>query len=176
MTEAQALSWLIVAHVEKIVTRARAMSEDQWNWSSEPHVPSTAALAEHAWSWLVSDRMHIQDPNEEIGFCPEGPTPPKDNLIDLLEAEAATWQNMLEPMDSATLDEPRRNFGQQFVTVRFLVLHMAQNVIYKSGQVSMNYFAQGLDGTEPYTAPFPRDMVELVRQERELIKTAGAPG
>jgi hypothetical protein len=32
---------------------------------------------------------------------------------------------------------------------------MIQNTIYKHGQFSTLYFALGLDGTEPYSAPFP---------------------
>lgn len=35
------------------------------------------------------------------------------------------------------------------------LVNMILNSIYKNGQVSMIYFALGLDGTEPYSAPFP---------------------
>jgi hypothetical protein len=37
---------------------------------------------------------------------------------------------------------------------------MIQNCIYKNGQLATIYFALGLDGTEPYEAPFPNPIYE----------------
>ena len=41
------------------------------------------------------------------------------------------------------------------MNVRWFVGHMVQNTIYKHGQFSTIFFAQGLDGDGPYEAPFP---------------------
>ena len=44
--------------------------------------------------------------------------------------------------------------------MRGFVCHMIQNTIYKHGQFATIYFALGLDGTEPYNAPFPNPIYE----------------
>lgn len=82
---------------------------------------------------------------------------------------------MLTTMDTRTMDEPRRNFGYYEIDVRRLVTHMVQNVVYKSGQVSTNFFALGLDGDEPYTAPYPKDVLEYFRGQESTVG-AGATG
>lgn len=76
MTEAEAYNDILQLHLGKIIPRARAMSEAQWNWSPAPFAPTTAALVQHAWVWLVSDRVQIEDKNEN-GFCPETYLPHK---------------------------------------------------------------------------------------------------
>ncbi len=175
MTEPEAYRDLLELHLKKIIARSLAMSEVQWNWSPSPSAPTTAALVEHAWVWLVSDRVQIQDRNEN-GFCPEHLPESKEDLIAALEEEAGEWKRMLTSMEPALLDDPLKNFGVQEIDVRRLVTHMVQNVIYKSGQLSANYFALGLDGTEPYSAPFPRDVLEEIRGAEESAVIAGASG
>jgi hypothetical protein len=44
--------------------------------------------------------------------------------------------------------------------VRGFVCHMVQNTIYKNGQFMTLFYALGLDGTEPYDAPFPNPIYE----------------
>jgi hypothetical protein len=175
MTEAEAYDDILQSHLNKIITRARTMSEDQWLWSPAPCAPTTAALVNHAWTWLVSDRLQILDQNVKV-FCPEHAPASKDALVDALEIEAGEWNKMLTSMTSTYMDESRKNFGVQDIDVRRLIAHMVQNVIYKSGQVSANFFALGLDGTEPYTAPFPKDVVEYLRKQQESAMGAGTPG
>ena len=41
------------------------------------------------------------------------------------------------------------------MNVRGFIAHMIQNVIYKHGQFATIFFALGMDGDGPYTAPFP---------------------
>ena len=39
---------------------------------------------------------------------------------------------------------------------------MYQNCVYKSGQISMIYFALGLDGEGPYEADFPNPIYNML--------------
>ena len=47
--------------------------------------------------------------------------------------------------------------------MRGFVDHMIQNAIYKRGQFATLYFALGMDGIEPYDAPWPNPIYAEVR-------------
>ena len=94
---------------------------------------------------------------------PRVPDAPADQmaLCDALDAETARWQALLDAMTDAQMAEPRHQFNTpEEWSVRGSVYHMVQNCIYKHGQLSALFFALGLDGTEPYSAPFPNPIYE----------------
>ena len=50
------------------------------------------------------------------------------------------------------------------MNVRGFVGHIVQNCVYKNGQFMTLYYALGLDGTAPYTAPFPNPIYAQMRE------------
>jgi hypothetical protein len=74
-----------------------------------------------------------------------------------MEEEADNWEALLKSLTPEDLDRPSPQFGrpESSANVRWLIAHMVQNVIYKHGEFATIFFALGLDGTEPYDAPFP---------------------
>ena len=78
-------------------------------------------------------------------------------MCDALEQEADAWEELLKGLRPEDLLRAGRQFGREeaLVNVRWFVAHMVQNVIYKHGQFSTIFYALGLDGEEPYDAPFP---------------------
>ena len=134
------------------------MPPDRWDWQVEIAAPSARTLAEHTYQWLVCDRQHILQPN--VSLHPDVPTPPQDPqaMCAVLQAEVDTWKEMILAMSPEYLAELRSQFGIFEMNVCGFVCHMIQNCIYKHGQFSSIYFALGLDGTEPYSAPFPNSI------------------
>jgi ankyrin repeat protein len=61
----------------------------------------------------------------------------------------------MSTLDPTTLDEVRYHFGVFPRDVRFMLVHIAQQVIYKNGQLSTLYYALELDGVGPFAAPVP---------------------
>jgi len=77
-------------------------------------------------------------------------------MCDALARETENWRMLIRGLTPEKLAEPRRQFDSEPVlNVRWFVYHMIQNSIYKHGQFSVLFFALGLDGREPYMAPFP---------------------
>jgi hypothetical protein len=143
---------------------AELMSEAQFDFTYNAAAPNARTLVTHAWQWLVCDRMHIEEPDaSKHPRVPEAPES-KAALIAELEAEASRWDELLKAMPAEKLDEKRHQFNrtESDWSVRGCVYHMLQNVIYKNGQLSYLAFSFGLDGTEPYAAPFPNPIYEEV--------------
>lgn len=89
-------------------------------------------------------------------------------MVAALEEETANWMRMLEGMDDERLDARARQFGgENEGTARGFVCHMVQNAIDKHGQFSTLFFALGLDGEEPYDAPWPNPKCERAKAGRE---------
>lgn len=78
------------------------------------------------------------------------------------EVETEKWNQLLRNMPPEQLDRPglQFNIAEAKMNVRGFIGHIIQNTIYKHGQFSTLFFALGLDGTEPYTAPFPNPIYE----------------
>lgn len=77
---------------------------------------------------------------------------------------------MITSLTPSQLDETRHQFNDYESSVRgfithILQTHILQNTIYKHGQLSTIYFALGLDGAEPYAAPFPNTFYAMLREE-----------
>ena len=79
-----------------------------------------------------------------------------------LSAETEAWSRLLRSLTPADLDQPGNQFNMPDnpMNVRGFIGHMIQNTIYKHGQFSELFFALGLDGTAPYTAPLPNPIYE----------------
>ena len=147
---------LLCGHLEGFTARLRMLPADKWDWTPDVAAPTARILATHAWQWLICDRHHIGEP--DASKHPRVPEPPADpqKMCDALAEETENWRQLLQSLSEEQLDAPRRQFNGNYpLTVRWFVCHMIQNLIYKHGQFSTLFFALGLDGTEPYTAPFP---------------------
>ncbi len=163
-SENDAYATLLYWYVSHFVSRLRQLPPERWEWQTAVPAPSPRILAEHAWQWLVCDRQHILEPDVNLHI--DVPTPPEDQqaMCDLLKAEAEMWRDMILAFTPEQLDEPRSQFGVSERNIRWFICHMIQNCIYKHGQLATIYFALGMDGTEPYSAPFPNPLYELMRK------------
>ncbi|HEX5322183.1 MAG TPA: DinB family protein [Capsulimonadaceae bacterium] len=163
--EKQAYVGLLCGHLEGFVYGLRKLPEDKWDWTYAPPAPTPRILASHAWQWLQCDRQHIAEPDAlKHANIPEPPRDPKA-MCDALAEETERWREMILGFTAEQLDSPRRQFnGDHAMTVRGFVCHMIQNTIYKHGQFATIFFALGLDGAEPYDAPFPNPIYEWLKK------------
>lgn len=160
--EMTAYEMLLCGHLEGFIYRLRQLSPEQWDWTPDKAAPSPRTLAVHAWQWLICDRQHIGEPDaSKHARIPEPPTD-TNALCDAMAEETENWRHLLRSLTPEQLARPslQFNYSEARMNVRGFICHMIQNVIYKHGQFSELYFALGLDGTEPYTAPFPNPIYE----------------
>ena len=94
------------------------------------------------------------------------PVPTPDGqiaLCDALAEETDRWEAMILSLTPEQLGEERHQFNDPGPwSIRGILHHMNQNCVYKNGQLSYLYFAMGLDGTDPYAAPFPNPIYDEV--------------
>jgi hypothetical protein len=153
-------SRLLCGHLRSMVSRMRQVPEDLWDWTPDPAAPTTRLLAAHAWQWLVCDRQHIMEPDvTKHRFVPVPPTDPHA-MCDAIDVEIENWREMLSQLSPEDLAQPRSQFNKGDLNVAWFISHSLRNCIYKLGQFSTLYFALGLDGTDPYEAPFPNRFYE----------------
>jgi hypothetical protein len=159
----KACAQLLCSHLRGMVWRLRMLPEDKWDWTPDPAAPTARILATHAWQWLICDRQHILE--ADAAKHPAVPEPPASTaaLCDALAAETEHWEQLILSLTPEQMDEPRAQFNKSQMTVFGFVCHMIQNCIYKHGQFSTLFFALGLDGTEPYDAPFPNPCYKMMR-------------
>lgn len=156
-TENEAYVELLCRHLTDMIDRLRAIPAEQWDWTPAPSAPSPRMIAQHTWNWLVADRQHLQESNVTRHLpIADSPTDP-EALCAALEAERDYWRQTLPALTPEQFAEERFQFGMAPFGVRSLVTHITQQVIYKHGQLSTLYYALGLDGEAPYTAPYPND-------------------
>ena len=161
--ENHAYSAMLCGHLTVIVRRLRQIPADQWDWSPNRAAPTARMLAGHAWQWLISDRQHIREPDAlKHDRIPDPPDDP-GAMCEALELESARWKELILSLTPEQLASPRLHFNDDERDVRWFVCHMIDNTIYKSGQLATLYFALGLDGSDPYTAPLPNSEYELLR-------------
>ena len=164
--ENEAYIELLCGHLQRLTRRLRRIPAERWEWQPTIAAPSPRLLAQHAWLWLVSDRLHLLEPDATRHEPPADPPTAQDELCALLDEESCQWRSLLHELTPERLSEPRRAFNWRPVNVRWLVWHMCQNVIYKHGQLATLYFMLGLDGDEPYRAPLPQDDYERLAEMR----------
>ena len=155
-TENEAYASLLCDHLQVMARRLRQIPPDKWDWTPHIAAPTARILAAHAWQWLICDRRHIGE--ADALKHPRVPDPPSDPaaMCEALEEETRRWKALILDLSAEDLAAPRRQFNDEPpYNVRWFICHMIQNTIYKSGQLATLYFALGLDGVEPYTAPFP---------------------
>lgn len=156
-TEQELYEMILCGHLRGFVARLRMLPADRWDWTPDVAAPTPRILAVHTLQWLQCDRRHIAEPDaSKHERIPEAPTDTTE-LCDALAAETDAWSHLLKSLTPAELDRPGRQFNieDSRLNVRGFIGHMVQNTIYKHGQFSTLFFALGLDGVEPYTAPFP---------------------
>lgn len=159
---------MLYDYVQSMVEWLRKIPEEQWDWTPAVYAPTPRQVAEHTWVTLVCDRQHVEQP--DVSLHPLVPDPPREPaaLCAALEAEATWWREWLGRQTPETYLTPRKQFGVAPVNVRWMVFHITQQVVYKLGQLSTLYYALGLDGTEPYQAPFPNEYYLRHRQMLEI--------
>ncbi len=162
--ETKACADILCNHLRGMVSRARLIPPDKFDWTFAPPAPTPRILVTHAWQWLVCDRQHLEQPDASLH--PRVPDAPTDQqaLCDALAAETDRWEQLLASLTDERMAETRQQFNDASWdwSVRGSVYHMVQNCIYKHGQLSTLFFALGLDGTEAYTAPFPNPIYDEV--------------
>lgn len=162
--ETEAYAQLLISHLRGMVRSLRRIPEDKWDWTPDVAAPTPRILATHAWQWLQCDRQHINEPDAMKHTDVLEPPRDPQAMCDAFEEEINTWKDLILSLTPEQLDEDRYQFnGEWNLTVRGFVCHMIQNCIYKNGQLSTLYFALGLDGTDPYDAPFPNPIYAEMR-------------
>ena len=161
--EISAIARMLCGHLYTIVERGRAIPADKFDYAFALPAPTARVLVTHTYQWLVCDRQHIEIPN--ASQHPRLPEPPPDQqtLCDLLAAETDRWKTLILELSPEQLDEVRHQFNDpRDWSIRSILHHMYQNSVYKSGQISMIYFALGLDGKGLYEADFPNPVYEMI--------------
>lgn len=159
--EIEAYERLLCEHLQAMTIRLRMLSEEQWDWSPAVSAPTARILAKHALQWLQCDRQHILNPDPSTHL--RIPEPPEETgaLCVALENETELWRTLIRGLTPEILNQPRPQFETESVlSIRWFLYHIIQNSIYKHGQFSTLFFALGLDGAGPYTAPFPNAYYE----------------
>ena len=169
--ELENVSQNLIGHARKMLHWARKMSPEQLDFTYHQAAPTTRTLVTHAWQWLACDRQHIEQADaSKHTLITEAPSDPLA-LFAEFEAEIDRWQALLAELTEEKLAEIRHQFNDTGFdwSVRGCVYHMLQNVLYKHGQLSYLAFAFGLDGTDPYEAPFPNPIYKEVFGEGHYI-------
>ena len=161
-TELECYRMLLIMHLKSFVHCLRQLPADKWDWTPDQAAPTARILAAHAWQWLICDRQHIEEPDAcRHSRIPDAPRDP-EAFCAAFDAEIEQWNQMLKTLTPEQLDRPGKQFNlpNSAMNVRGFIGHIVQNTIYKNGQFSTLFFALGLDGTEPYDAPFPNPIYE----------------
>ncbi len=170
-TENELYERVLCGHLRHMARYLKDLPDDKWDWTPDVAAPTARILAAHAYQWLVCDRYHIENPDVSTHLPVPEPQGDPTAMIAALEDETERWRLLIRGLTPERLDTPLRQFGlaDGEGNVRGFVGHMIQNAIYKNGQFSTLYFALGLDGTDPYDAPWPNPIYEeLVRSPRTL--------
>ena len=167
-SEIETYELFLIMHMENMLRSLRKLKPEHWDWTPNQAAPSPRTIAIHTWQWLMCDRQHIDEPDFSKHVNVELPPDDTVALCDAFAVEIENWRQLLKGLTPEFLMEPRRQFGMEEtdMNIRFFIGHMLQNVIYKHGQFSEVFFALGYDGTEPYSAPYPNDIYDKVRQRK----------
>ncbi|MCW3058404.1 MAG: hypothetical protein JWQ02_225 [Capsulimonas sp.] len=161
--ENEAYVSILCGHLHTMTERLRLLPADLWDWTPDVAAPTARILASHTWQWLICDRQHILEPDAlRHDLIPDPPADPAA-MCDELAEETARWKTLLLSLTPEQFDSPRCQFDYPGLNVRWFVSHMIQNSIYKHGQFTTLFFALGLDGKEPYDAPFPNPIYQELR-------------
>ncbi len=156
-TELELCRMLLIMHLRGFVYELRQLPADKWDWTPDQAAPTARTVAVHAWQWLICDRQHIEEPDAaKHADVPDAPHDP-EAFCAAFEAETENWNQLLRALTPEQLDWSGRQFNiaEAPMNTRGFIGHVIQNTIYKHGQFSTLFFALGLDGMEPYDAPFP---------------------
>ncbi len=153
--ELEVFELMTAGYVGSIVRAASLIPDDKWNWSFSERTPTAKEICEHAFVWLWCDRQQLCVLDRSL----HRPTPDlpsdRETMIQMLKAEAQEWRSLVRSLTLEQLQEERKPWEGETRLVRSFLFHMGQHVIYKAGQIWMLAFDLGLDGPEPYDAPFP---------------------
>ena len=165
--ETESIAAMLCGHLRGMVRNARAIPSEKFDFAYAVSAPTPRTLVTHAYQWLVCDRQHVEEP--DASKHPRVPAPDgQAALCDALAEETDRWQEMILALTPEQLDEVRHQFNSpEDWSVRGILHHMYQNCVYKNGQLSYTFFALGLDGEEPYDAPFPNPTYDEVFGEKK---------
>jgi hypothetical protein len=159
--ELQVFEVMIAGYVGSVLRAAKLIPDDKWNWSCSEGTPTAREICEHTFAWLYCDRqqMTVADRSQH-GPTPDPPSE-RASMIRLLEEEAAEWRKLIRSLTPDQMLVDHETWDGEMRNVRSFLFHMGQNVIYKAGQIWMLCFELGLDGVEPYAAPYPNHIYKF---------------
>jgi hypothetical protein len=138
-----------------IVRQARLIPPDKWNWSFSERTPTAREICEHTFVWLYCDRQQMT----VLDRSQHRPTPdlPADReaMLQLLASEGEEWRRLVRSLTLEQLLDERESWDGEMRNLRAFLFHIGQQAVYKNGQINMLVYELGLDGGEPYDAPFP---------------------
>ncbi len=157
-SEIEVFEVMTAGYVGSIVRAAKSVPGEKWNWSFSPQTPSAREICEHTFVWLWCDRQQMAG----LDRAQHRPTPTlpenQEAMIRLLMEEAAEWRRLVRALKPEDLDQQREPWPGETRNIRSFLFHMGQHVIYKAGQMWMLAFGMELDGSGPYSAPYPNEM------------------
>lgn len=167
-SETEVYQQMLCGYIGQMAHWLKQIPEEKWDWTPGPGAPSVRQVAEHALVWLVCDRQHVSEP--DIALHTPVPDPPREPaaFCAALEAEGKWWREWLGQQNPESYLQPRKQFGISPMNVRGFVFHITQQIVYKVGQLSTLYYALGMDGIDPYTAPQPNVYYGHRRQWLEI--------
>lgn len=154
-TELEMFELMILGYIGSILRAASQIPDNKWNWSFSERTPTAREICEHTFVWLWCDRQQMTVLDRSLHKpTPELPTE-KKQMIELLERERSEWRCLIRSMSADQLIEERESWDGEMRLVRSFLFHMGQHIVCKVGQIRMLFFELGLDGGEPYSAPYP---------------------
>jgi len=153
--ELEAFEVMTAGYVGSILRAARQIPEDKWNWSFSERTPTAREICEHTFAWLWCDRQQMTLLDRSLHLpTPDLPSE-RESMIELLADEGEDWRRLVRSLTPEQLLDERESWDGDTSNLRSFLFHMGQHVIYKAGQIWMLNFELGLDGAEPYDAPYP---------------------
>jgi hypothetical protein len=73
----------------------------------------------------------------------------------MLVDEADEWRQLIGSLAPEQLLDEREPWEGETRNLRSFLFHIGQNNIYKAGQIWTLAFELGVDGLDPYSAPYP---------------------
>lgn len=157
-SELEMFALMVPGFAGSIVRHAELIPDDKWNWSFSERTPTAREICEHAFVWMWCDRQQMTVPD----LRRHRPTPnlpaDRDSMLRLLEEEVEEWRRLIGSFTPEQLLDEYEAFDGDMRNLRGFLFHIGQHLIYKLGQLSVLYYELGLDGPEPYDAPYPNQI------------------
>lgn len=154
-TEFVVFEKLICGYVGSVLRAANRIPADKWDWSFVAATPSAREICEHTFMWLWCDRQQINvlDRTQHVR-TPDLPLE-RDAMLAMLQEEGEAWRDLIQSLTPEMLEEEREPWPGEIRNLRGFLYHASQHVVFKAGQIWVLVYGLGLDGPDPYRAPYP---------------------